>query len=431
MGTSVDDRTSRWPGRWSHGTVAELLTGRNNSLGFIRLVLATAVVVSHARVLGFGKPEFGHAFTQGQVDLGKWSVYGFFILSGILVTRSGVRLGLGRFLWHRALRLLPGLWVCLFLTGFAAAPVLYWKLHGSLDGFWGHGWGPVEYLRANGAIQLNQNDVSNVMADAMAKGLAHDRSIDGALWSLYYEVLCYAGVALLALTGILARARRAVLLIAALLGWLVIRQAVGDRFWTGSFEATYFHPVDLPVLGFTNPVLVIYLGFAFALGAVVELYRERIPVSDVLGFASLLVLLLSARFGFLFVVGLPAFAYFLVWLAIRLPAPFRRVGARNDYSYGIYIYGFVVEQALVVLGFARWGLAPYLALSLAVTVLLAMLSWHCVEKPAMRLKDLGAPRRGSRAAGRPDRSPADHSPTPPAPEGAHPDTGRDRAAART
>ncbi|PWG11974.1 hypothetical protein DF268_18615 [Streptomyces sp. V2] len=34
-------------------------------------------------------------------------------------------------------------------------------------------------------------------------------------------------------------------------------------------------------------------------------------------------------------------AYALVWLAIRLPAPFRRIGARNDYSYGIYIYGFL------------------------------------------------------------------------------------------
>lgn len=400
----MDTRTSRWQVRWSHGTVADLLTGRNNSLGFIRLILATAVVVSHARVLGFGRTEYGHAFTHGQVDLGKWSVYGFFILSGILVTRSGVRLRLGRFLWHRALRLLPGLWVCLFLTAFVAAPVLYWRLHGTLDGFVGRAWGPVEYLKANWAIALQQNDVSDVMADAMGKGLAYDRSADGALWSLYYEVLCYVGVAVLAVTGVLARARRAVLLIACLLGWLVFRQAVGDRFWAGAFDASYFHPFDLPLVGFTNPVLVIYLGFAFALGAVIEMYRERIPVSDALGIASLLVLLGSARYGFLFVVGVPAFAYFLVWLAIRLPAPFRRIGARNDYSYGIYIYGFVVEQALVVLGFARWGLLPYLGLSLAVTVVLAMLSWHCVEGPAMRLKDLGGRRPGSRRAPRSDRT---------------------------
>ncbi|MET9962140.1 acyltransferase [Streptomyces sp. NPDC006326] len=375
-------------------------------MGFIRLILATAVVVSHARVLGFGRTEFGHSFTHGQVDLGKWAVYGFFILSGILVTRSGVRLGLGRFLWHRALRLLPGLWVCLFLTAFVAAPLLYWRVHGTLAGFTGRAWGPLEYLRSNGAIQLNQNDVSDVMADAMGKGLAHDRSIDGALWSLYYEVLCYVGVAVLALTGVLARARRAVLLITCFLGWLVIRQAVGDRFWAGAFEASYFHPLDLPVVGYTNPVLVIYLGFAFALGAVIELYGHRVPVSDALGIGSLLVVLGSARYGFLFVVGIPAFAYLLVWLAIRLPAPFRRVGARHDYSYGIYIYGFVVEQVLAVFGFGRWGLLPYLGLSLAVTVMLAVGSWHCVERPAMRLKDLGRGRPRSRRASPSGRPPA-------------------------
>ncbi|MFJ2821772.1 acyltransferase family protein [Streptomyces toxytricini] len=388
--------------RWSHGTVADLLVGRNNSLGFIRLILATAVVISHAYVLGFGRSELGHSFTRGQVDLGKWSVYGFFILSGILVTRSGVRLSLGRFLWHRGLRLLPGLWMCLFLTAFVAAPVLYWRLHGTLDGFFGRPSGPWEYLRANWTIALQQNDVSDVMADAMSRGLSHDRSLDGALWSLYYEVLCYAGVAVLLVTGVLARARRAVLLIAGVLGWLVLRQAVGDRFWAGAFEASYFHPIDLPVFGYTKPVLIIYLGFAFALGAVIELYRERIPVSDALGVLSLLVLLASARYGFLFVVGIPAFAYFLVWLAIRLPAPFRRIGARHDYSYGIYIYGFVVEQALAVLGFARWGLLPYLGLSLAVTALLAMLSWHCVEGPAMRLKDIGG-RRKPRREPRPEQ----------------------------
>lgn len=361
-------------------------------MGFLRLGLSVAVVISHASVLGFGRTELGRHFTHGQVDLGKWSVYGFFILSGILVTRSGTRLRLGRFLWHRALRLLPGLWVCLFLTAFVAAPLLYWRLHGGLDGFMERTAGPVEYLRANWAINLLQNDVSGVMADGMSRGLAHDRSLDGALWSLYYEVLCYLGVAVLAVCGVLARARRVVLLITLVLGWLVVRQAVGDRFWAGSYDSSYFDPFDMPLMGWTNPVLIIYLGFAFALGAVIELYRERIPVSDVLGWASLLVLLASAHYGYLFVVGLPAFAYFLVWLAIRLPAPFRRIGARNDYSYGIYIYGFVVEQALVVLGFARWGFLPYLGLTLAVTLVLAMLSWHCVEGPVMRLKNLGARR---------------------------------------
>lgn len=119
-----------------------------------------------------------------------------------------------------------------------------------------------------------------------------------------------------------------------------------------------------------------------------------------LGVLCALMLLGSLRFGYLYTVGLPAFAYLLLWLAIRLPAPFRRIGARHDYSYGIYIYGFVVQQSLVVLDLARWGFWPYLAMSLAGTLLAAVLSLHLVERPAMKLKDLGGKRPpGAPAAG--------------------------------
>ncbi|MBT2447817.1 acyltransferase [Streptomyces sp. ISL-43] len=377
--------------RWSHGSVADLLTGRNNSMGLLRPCLSIAVLVAHARILGFDRAEFGHSFTHGQTDLGKWAVYGFFILSGILVTRSGARLPLGRFLWHRALRLLPGLWVCLFLTAFLAAPLVYWRVHGTLDGFLGHSHGPLEYLRSNWRVALHQLDVSDAMADAVQAGLAHDGGINGALWSLYSEVFCYLGIAVLAVTGVLTRARRVVLVGALVLGWLVIRQAGSGRFWAGPQDSSYPQYFFIPLFGSLNPGWIIYLGFAFALGAVIEMYKERIAVSDALGIMSLLVLLAGARYGYLFVVGLPAFAYLLVWLAVRLPAPFRRIGARHDYSYGIYIYGFVCQQVLLVYGFARWGLIPYLAACLALTTVLAVLSWHCVERPAMRLKDVWKP----------------------------------------
>ena len=109
--------------RWSHGTVAELFTDRGTSVGFIRLVLATAVVVSHSRILGFGRTEPLLTLSHGQITLGQISVYGFFVLSGILITRSAARISLGSFLWRRALRLLPGLWVCLLVTAFAATEV--------------------------------------------------------------------------------------------------------------------------------------------------------------------------------------------------------------------------------------------------------------------------------------------------------------------
>ncbi|MEU6865100.1 acyltransferase [Streptomyces sp. NPDC046876] len=376
--------------RWSKGSVAELFSGRDNSLGLLRLVLASAVVLSHARILGFGQREFGQQFTGGQTDMGKLSVIGFFVLSGILVTRSGNRLPVGRFLWHRALRLLPGLWVCLLVTACAVAPFLYRRAHGGLSGFWHHEAGPFDYLRNNFAIRVHQWGISGVLETAQQKGLAHNNSFDGALWSLEYEVLCYLGVALLALAGAraggLVRARRAVLAVAVVLGCYLVDEAL-DNPLVSSIESPAGAPVA--VVGGWVVRWVCYLGFAFAIGMLIEVYKERIPVSAPLAVLSALVMATTLHYGWFFVLGVPAFAYVLLWLAIRLPEPLRRIGRKNDYSYGIYIYGFVVEQSVAALGGARWGFAAYLGLCVAGTLVAAALSWHLVERPAMRWKDLG------------------------------------------
>ncbi|MFJ9741805.1 acyltransferase family protein [Streptomyces sp. NPDC101166] len=373
---------------WSHGTVAELLAGRDNSLGFLRLALATAVIVSHARTLGYGGKEYLFAFSGGQATLGNLAVYGFFVLSGLLVARSGLRLSVRRFLWHRALRILPGFWVCLALTAFVLAPSLHWYAYRTLDGLGGPD-GPFGYLQDNWAVATRRYDISGFMVHERALGIVHAPAFNGSLWTLRHETLCYLGVAVLAVTGVLGRARRVVVLITFLLGWLVVRQAIATPFWPGAVAARFFRIMYLPLVGGVTPGWISYLGFAFCLGMLVELCKERVPVSDPLALAAGAVVLGSLRHGYFYVVGLPAYAYLLLWLAVRLPGGFRRVGARDDYSYGIYIYGFPVQQTLVVLGYARFGMPLYLLLSMSFTLILAVASWHLVERPALRLKDFG------------------------------------------
>jgi peptidoglycan/LPS O-acetylase OafA/YrhL len=46
------------------------------------------------------------------------------------------------------------------------------------------------------------------------------------------------------------------------------------------------------------------------------------------------------------VTGEIALAYVLLWIAGRSPRWYRRLGWKNDYSYGIYIYAFPVQQLL-------------------------------------------------------------------------------------
>jgi peptidoglycan/LPS O-acetylase OafA/YrhL len=56
----------------------------------------------------------------------------------------------------------------------------------------------------------------------------------------------------------------------------------------------------------------------------------------------------------------------------------------GDYSYGIYIYAFPVQQSLM----HAWPRSTPIDMfweAMAVTVILAVLSWHFVEKPALAL----------------------------------------------
>ncbi|MER5862742.1 acyltransferase [Kitasatospora sp. NPDC002040] len=375
--------------------MADLFTGRDNSLGVLRLLMASAVIVSHAGPIAFGSVSLLNQEFHGQTNIGNLAVYGFFVLSGILVTRSGVRLRPGRFLWHRALRLLPGLWVCLLVTGLVIAPVLYHRLHGgTLAGFWGNAASPLSYLRHNLIAGEYQSDVAGVMESGARAGLIRVPEFNGSLWSLKYEMLCYLAVAALCWAGVLLRARRLVLVLAAWLGCMVLGDALAVRFLDP--RAVPRATVEIPHLGWINLSFFIYLALAFTLGAVVELYRHRIRINDVWGVLSGVLVVGSLLYGYFFAVGLPAFAYLLVWLAIRLPKPFRRIGAKRDYSYGLYIYGFPVEQLLAGFGGASYGLNTYRAMAVAGTLLFAVASWHLVERPALKLKDVRIPLPRSR-----------------------------------
>ncbi|MQS12706.1 acyltransferase [Streptomyces kaniharaensis] len=371
----------------SRGTLAELLSGRTNSFGLLRLLLATSVVVSHVYPLAWGHLDPLWKHSGEQTDLGKMAVIGFFVLSGFMITGSGRRTTVGRYAWHRAMRILPGLWGSLVVSTLVIMPFLYQWQHHTLDGFWSHPNGPETYLTGTWNTSLTGGwDVSGVIAEGVRRGTNFDGSVNGALWSLKYELLCYLVVGLLAAGGVLLRARRLVPLVTVALWGLILNDWIDAPGWRG-IPGDMDSTLSVPLLGPLSIHFIVHLGFVFLLGATFQLYRERIAVHDGLALLSALAFLVTLRWGGVFVIGYPAFAYLLLWLATRLPGPFRKIGRKRDYSYGIYIYGFTVEQSLAMLGYARYGKLGFLGCALAGTVALAALSWHLIESPAMRLKD--------------------------------------------
>jgi peptidoglycan/LPS O-acetylase OafA/YrhL len=365
-------------------SLSEALGGHRNSLGLLRLVLAALVIFDHAFPLGgYGADPFW-ALTKGQASLGSIAVLGFFIISGYLIAKSAMSADWLQFLWRRILRIFPAYWLVLILTAVVVAPII-WVIGGNALAtyFTFSPTGPVAYFVKNFTLQIGTYGIYDLLSTTTPYGLEVQASVfNGSLWTLIYEWQCYIMIGLLALAGILARARFVVPLLAAFVGAVELMSLV-DWDAMASFAPVLADPERLQ------------LTFTFLVGSSIAVYSKEILFDNRLGIFAGLLALLSLRFGAFAIVGVVAAAYFVLYLAARLPKRVQWIGAKNDYSYGVYIYGFLVQQVLAYFGVHKLGYIPFVLIALAISLGCAWVSWHLVEKRAMSLKNWG-PGRGWR-----------------------------------
>jgi peptidoglycan/LPS O-acetylase OafA/YrhL len=87
-------------------TIGDAYSGRSSGLNLVRLLLALTAVLSHSIAIGgYGLEARFHWST-----LGTLAVYGFFAISGYLIAASADSHSVGRFVWHRFLRIFPAFW---------------------------------------------------------------------------------------------------------------------------------------------------------------------------------------------------------------------------------------------------------------------------------------------------------------------------------
>jgi len=359
-------------------TISEAINGHRNSLGLIRLVLALAVIIDHAFPLGgFGEDPV-KSMTKGQATLGDLAVIGFFAISGYLITKSGLTSDFLQFMWRRFLRIFPAFWLVLFISGFLVGPV-FWNLSGGNLGsyFTLDSNGPLGYIAKNWTLNIGAYGIYDIFQSTTPWGLITGASVfNGSLWTLIYEWTCYLLIGILVITQLLKRFPYIVLAIAAALAVLAFIFTIRPEVISGTFL-------------YIGDVYFVRLTYAFFIGASLAVLSRVVKAHWVFGFLALFVLLLTLRTNFFYVVGVIAFTYLLLWLSAWLPRSWQWIGAKNDYSYGIYIYGFLVQQMLAFWKINEYGYLPYVIATIPVTVVLAWLSWHSVEKRAMSLKSWG------------------------------------------
>jgi peptidoglycan/LPS O-acetylase OafA/YrhL len=338
------------------------LDGRNN-FHLIRLVAALLVLFSHAyHLLQRGADEpIGRWFVW--LDASLLGVALFFFVSGFLVSRSwDRRRSLGGFLAARALRIVPALWLALFVTvfGLGVAMTGLPKSHYLTSPY------TYEYLVLN-AMLNTQYLLPGVFPANPAPG------VNGSLWTIPLEVVLY--------------------LILAVCGWLGLLAP------SGSMRDTLRRVAENPLLGgalILVAVLLIakvintgaqYYGLAgyFLLGAVCYRFRHRLMLRIDLALVLLIVAVAAAHTAAGPIVAPLAIAGTTLVVAMHPAFRMRETWLhRHDYSYGTYLYGFPVQQTLIVAGLSSpW---PLFGSAVVVTVALAALSWHLVERPALLQK---------------------------------------------
>lgn len=343
--------------------LGDLSAGRDNNFNLIRMLAAYAVLVSHSYALtaGTGNAEPGRASIG--LSLGTIAVHVFFLASGFLVGASLLnRRSVIEFAWARALRIVPGLLVMLVLVALVLGP-LYTSL--PLDAYLrdGRTW---EYVVRNSVpVARMAYELPGVF-----QRNPYGAAVNGSLWTLPYEVRMYLALALLWLVA----------------GW-----------WRGARASVFVGLIVLGALLSGAHVLATHLagastsewsalGFMFLAGASFYAFRQRVRLS---WFAFLSVLLSwavtfrhPALFFPVYVVTIGYALFFLAYVPGGMVRGYNRFG---DISYGIYIYAFPVQQA-VVASIPGASVAIVIVVSTLVTVPLAVLSWIFVERRALNLK---------------------------------------------
>jgi peptidoglycan/LPS O-acetylase OafA/YrhL len=339
-------------------TVGEAFDPGRNSLNAIRLVLAAAVIVSHSWLVnGLGLPPM-----LGGTDAGLVAVAGFFGISGYLVTASRLRsASLREYLWHRFLRIYPAFIAVLVLTAFVFAP-LSTLIDGRSTVDWASAGG---YVLNNAALFVRQLGIEQTLSNN-----AYPFVWNLPLWTLFYEAICYLIIGLL--VSVVAGHLRGPIVCALLA--LTTSVSLVFELVPGVLASPVFESAAS-------------LASFFLAGSLIRLYRDTIPSKASLAVTAALLAVLFAALGVFSPLAALPVAYLLIYLS-GVMTPLNGVGRRNDISYGMYVYGFPVQQGLVLfMGGAAVPIWFFAALAVVVTVPFAWASWLAVESPALRLRD--------------------------------------------
>ncbi len=352
-------------------TLEQLSQGRDNNLNLVRLIAAFMVMYMHSLAMCQANQEADlmYTLTFHKALSGQVGVDIFFVISGFLIYRSYERSdSLWKYLKARFLRIWPLLAVFILSTAFFFGPRF-----SSLSRQEYFETGVQKYL-LNLVFISSDNRLPGVFANHINK------SANGSIWTLQYEVICYLLV--IAIVPLIKKYKKAIF---ALIGVSAFMYLFFNYYWTA--DSFYMISKD-------RFVQFGRLSLQFEIGAMYYLYRQRI-VMDVKLFIGALAGLIALDYLLDFEIAFAIFgAYVIIYMGFSYYWVSKYYNKIGDLSYAVYILSFFIQQRIIdVMGVSPDGyqvlrMDPYINLGITTLIVLplAFVSWHCFEKQVLKLK---------------------------------------------
>lgn len=335
----------------------EQTKGHSSGFDYLRIGLSVSVIAWHTVIVCYGAGAEDRYWVGPLRPFLYFMLPSFFALSGFLVSASLFRNSVPSFLTFRALRIFPALFCEVVISALIIGPSLTtlslrdYFLDPKLHAYFFNAVGRIRY-------HLPGLFLDNPFPE----------SVNLQLWTVPYELECYVILTAMAIFGIMRSPR---LFTAAFFMLVVMLSAYA---W-----------ISPPIVDGGPPARLCVL--SFLAGVLLYVWRDRVLFSGSLA-ASAVALLgaLSTISGLEYLAAVPT-AYLTVWLGLQDP---RRLFGSADYSYGMYIYGFPIQQTIAHLlpQYRIWYVNLFL--SLIATGFAAYLSWTIVESKMLKRKALVA-----------------------------------------
>ncbi|HRE15585.1 MAG TPA: acyltransferase [Rhodocyclaceae bacterium] len=331
-----------------------------NNFDLVRLIAAVLVVYGHAYAIMPPQQHDDLIKSIGFAPAHRVGLYMFFLVSGFLVTRAIERRpDYIFFIKSRLLRIVPGLFVSAIFALLIVAPFSAWEINNI-----SHWRDSILFVVANTTMFF---PIAGVDGFEIFQSNNLPKVINGSLWSIALEARIYFFLLLLHVSRALSSS-----MVLKLSTYVVVGAVL------------FLNPTYLQI----NPDSIhLTCAMYFFVGSLSYQFRKYIPTSLIFPVIFLLLCVISG-FGDYFPVEMRRFfvhvSIFFIVFSIAFGS--RPIVLPGDYSYGIYLYAFPIQQ---VVASEYPKISPDQAFGLAMLFILpaGVLSWHFVEFNMMKLKD--------------------------------------------